>query len=252
MKRLKAVFWDLDGTIADTEMNGHRIAFNKAFLEAGLPFRWNKDTYKKLLRIPGGNNRMRYFFESQKIKLNNKEISSLHSTKQNYYKEIIAEGNVEIRIGVKRLIEELSKNKVIQYIVTTSTRIAVESILLNKLHSESFAFTRIITAEDVQNLKPKPDAYIKAVRLSNCSHNDILVIEDSFAGLKAAKSANLSCIITLPPWDQNSFQEFTEADAIVNHLGDSLNTTLILDGPYTPKKFLDFNYLNLLIKNKKL
>ena len=54
MNKLKAVFWDVDGTIADTEMCGHRVAFNLAFKDFDLDWNWNENKYLDLLKISGG------------------------------------------------------------------------------------------------------------------------------------------------------------------------------------------------------
>ena len=61
MNNLKAVFWDIDGTIAETEIEGHRVAFNKAFKDYQLDWNWDRNTYIKLLQIGGGKNRIKYF-----------------------------------------------------------------------------------------------------------------------------------------------------------------------------------------------
>src|SRR5918996_1619533 len=56
---LRALMFDVDGTLADTEREGHLAACNAAFAERGLPIRWSWDEYRELLRIPGNKNRMR-------------------------------------------------------------------------------------------------------------------------------------------------------------------------------------------------
>ncbi len=59
---IKAIIFDVDGTLADTE-EGHRQAFNKAFAEAGLNWHWDLDLYDKLLAVTGGKERIRYFLD---------------------------------------------------------------------------------------------------------------------------------------------------------------------------------------------
>ena len=56
--RLKALLWDLDGTLAETEADGHLPAFNQAFEASGLPWRWSDADYRDLLRITGGRERI--------------------------------------------------------------------------------------------------------------------------------------------------------------------------------------------------
>ena len=55
---LEAVLWDVDGTLAETERDGHRVAFNQAFAAAGLPWRWDVDHYGRLLAVTGGRERL--------------------------------------------------------------------------------------------------------------------------------------------------------------------------------------------------
>ncbi len=49
MNRLKALLWDVDGTMAETERDGHRVAFNQAFEAQGLSWRWDEVHYAELL-----------------------------------------------------------------------------------------------------------------------------------------------------------------------------------------------------------
>ena len=54
---LRALLWDVDGTVAETERDGHRVAFNEAFELAGLPWHWDVAHYGRLLEITGGRER---------------------------------------------------------------------------------------------------------------------------------------------------------------------------------------------------
>ena len=63
MKTLQALIFDVDGTLADTERDGHRIAFNLAFAEHGLDWNWDEDLYGELLAVTGGKERIRYFVQ---------------------------------------------------------------------------------------------------------------------------------------------------------------------------------------------
>ena len=87
MNELRAVFWDIDGTIADTEMEGHRIAFNKAFQYYNLKWHWNSLTYSKLLNISGGTRRINSFADSIKQNINETDVISIHKLKQKLYKK---------------------------------------------------------------------------------------------------------------------------------------------------------------------
>ncbi|MEQ1667561.1 MAG: HAD family hydrolase, partial [Sulfuriferula sp.] len=60
---LQALIFDVDGTLADTERDGHRVAFNAAFREFGLDWNWDVALYGELLAVTGGKERMRYYVE---------------------------------------------------------------------------------------------------------------------------------------------------------------------------------------------
>ncbi len=61
--KLEALIFDVDGTLADTERDGHRVAFNQAFTGAGLDWDWTVELYEKLLAVTGGKERMRYYLD---------------------------------------------------------------------------------------------------------------------------------------------------------------------------------------------
>ena len=130
MNRLHTVFWDLDGTMADTEMMGHRKAFNQSFSEFHLDWKWDKATYSRLLSIPGGKNRIKYFAKEKNVNIDNKTINLLHHKKQKFYQEILHSGSISLRRGVMRLVSELYSKNTSQWIVTTSSRLAGFKIVI--------------------------------------------------------------------------------------------------------------------------
>ena len=222
MSILKTVFWDVDGTLADTEISGHRVAFNLAFEDYNLNWIWDKNTYRNLLKIQGGCNRIKFYADSLKTPLEETYARSIHSRKQFYYQQQISSGKIPLRTGVKRLVEQLNDNGIDQYIVTTSSRKAVEALIINHFKSLSDeTFKGFVTYEDVVKHKPFPDAYFKAIQLSGVNPENILVIEDSRPGLISAHKASLACIVTLTSWNKSAKEDMLEARAILNGLGDS-------------------------------
>ena len=246
MGSLEAVFWDLDGTIADTEISGHRIAFNQAFRYHNLDWYWSEKEYIKLLDISGGLNRIEYYCSLQNIKLNISEIKIIHKTKTSYYKNMIANGSITIRTGVLRLINELKGLNITQYIVTTSQRKSVDFLLDKYFPELNSPFRSIISGSDVHHQKPDPEAYLKAISLSGVNTSNIIVIEDSSIGLKAAYAANLSCIITLNKWDNENVLIFQKAKSIVDSLGDQNSFSTVLKGPPV-SSYIDPCYLSNLL-----
>ncbi len=247
MNKLKAVFWDVDGTIADTELCGHRIAFNLAFKDYDLNWHWDENKYLELLKISGGLNRILHYRNEIKSNLNDKECSKIQSRKRIHYKKLILSGKIKVREGVLRLINELSSFDIEQFIVTTSGRDSLQPFLETSLNSHFNYFSGIITYEDVPKHKPFPDAYKLALQLSKKSEANCIAIEDSVIGVEAARAAKLNCLLTLPPWS-NSYQNITKrATACVNSIGNINNPCKLLYGKELINNCVDFEYLTSII-----
>ena len=247
MHKLKAVFWDVDGTIADTELSGHRVAFNLAFKDFGLDWNWNESQYLDLLKISGGFNRILHYRNSIQSELSDSQCSKIQSRKRFHYKNLIQSGKIKVRDGVFRLISQLSSFDIEQFIVTTSGRDSLEPLLKTSLCSHFNDFTGMITYEDVKRHKPYPDAYQLAIQVSKKSVVNCLAIEDSTVGVEAAKSANLNCLLTLPPWG-NSIQNITrKANACVNSLGNIDNPSKLIYGKELISNHVEIEYLRSLI-----
>ena len=129
MTSLKGVYWDLDGTIANTELEAHLPAFNNAFNDFGINWNWDTNTYIKLLKINGGKNRISYYAKTNNDNISEELIIKIHEKKQSHYLEIIKKNCVEFKTGVFRLINELHTKKVRQFIVTSSSRIQVNLLV---------------------------------------------------------------------------------------------------------------------------
>ena len=247
MNRLSAVFWDVDGTIADTELCGHRVAFNLAFNDFDLDWDWDNNKYLELLKISGGLNRIIHYRNEIHSDISNEKCSMIQSRKRFHYKKLIRSGKIKVRQGVRRLMTELADLNIEQIIVTTSGRESLEPFLNSSLHSYLEFFSQIITFEDVKKHKPSPDAYDMAVLLSNKSNKNCIVIEDSIIGVEAAKAANLSCLLTLPPWSASIDNIPRIANACVDCLGNENNQSKLIYGKQLNKKFVDAAYLTNII-----
>ncbi len=247
MNNLKAVFWDVDGTIADTELCGHRVAFNLAFKDFDLNWDWNENQYIDLLKISGGFNRIVHYRNEIKSELTESECSNIQSRKRFHYKNLIKSGKIKVREGVLRLINELSSFDIDQFIVTTSGRESLEPFLNTSLSSHLNCFSGIITYEDVSKHKPYPDAYQLALKLCKNSEVNCIAIEDSFIGVEAAKAANLNCLLTLPPWTQSIQNINRKANACVNSLGNVDKPSKVIYGKKLLRNIVDYNYMTNII-----
>ncbi|AAQ00028.1 Predicted phosphatase/phosphohexomutase of HAD family [Prochlorococcus marinus subsp. marinus str. CCMP1375] len=249
MEALNTVFWDLDGTIANTEMSGHRIAFNLAFSEYSLMWNWDEELYIRLLSIGGGLSRIIKYFEEINTYLSLEQAKLIHKRKQFHYNSLVSAGKLDLRIGVSRLINELYSKNVKQWIVTTSSILAVNAILNRYFPNHKLLFSGIISGEDVNCHKPDSEAYDLALKRSNSLPQNSLAIEDSIIGCQAAKSAQLKCIMTLSPWIKSAPRSTPHADLVVDHLGDNHMSSKIFYG-HTKESMINYSCLYSILNGK--
>ncbi len=246
MPCLQAVFWDVDGTLADTELSGHRLAYNRAFKDCGLNWIWDESLYTDLLSIPGGRQRMQHYSERLGQSLDADLLDRLRVIKQRHYLDVVASGGVQLRPGVQDLLEELSASGVQQWIVTSSGKASVEALLRSLSTDLRDVFNGMVTADDVERHKPNPDPYLRALEFCGVSSDHALAFEDSAAGLQSARSANLRCLITPSAWDHD-WQLFSEcAQCVVDHLGGEQAPT-VHHGPTCAQGRITLEYLKLLL-----
>ena len=242
MTYLEGVYWDLDGTIANTELEAHLPAFNNAFNDLGINWNWDTNKYINLLKINGGKNRLAYYAQSNNHVLSEDLILKIHEKKQFHYLDIIKKNRVHLKTGVFRLINELHRKKVRQFIVTSSSRNQVD-LLVEYLFKGFNPFEFIISSEDVEIKKPDPLPYIKAIKLSHINKNNSVVFEDSIPGLKSSLAANLPTIY-VPSNIPIVLDENIKLDCILDSLGDEKNVANVIKGPKLKNKYVDYRFLN--------
>ena len=249
MTNLEGVYWDLDGTIANTELEAHLPAFNQAFNDLGIDWNWDTNKYIQLLKINGGKNRLSYYSKLKNSLLSKDLISRIHEKKQSNYLNIIKKNSVHFKTGVFRLINELHRKKIRQFIVTSSSRKQVD-LLIEYLFKGFNPFEFIIASEDVELKKPNPLPYIMAVRQSGIKKNNSIVFEDSNPGLKSALSAKLPTIF-VPSNIPFALDKKLELDCILDTLGDEYNVAKVIKGPKLKKSYVDYNFLNYYLMTKR-
>lgn len=249
VQRLKAVFWDVDGTLAETEMAGHRLAFNRALAEAGLPWQWDPATYRQLLQVPGGRERLGAFLtEVEGAVPTGTRLDQLQARKQLHYRELVMSGGLSLRAGVVRLIAELEEAGIPQAIVTTSGRTAVAALLETCLGDLQRAFSFWVCGEDVVRKKPHPEAYRLAIQRIQVDSSQIVVLEDSVQGLGAAAAAGLSTLVTLSQVSATEpAQQFEGARALLDGLGEAAEPASVLRGPACPGAMVTRSYLEAVL-----
>ena len=247
MAELKAIIFDVDGTIADTEADGHRGAFNQAFEAAGYDWNWSPEFYGQLLKVGGGEERIYYYlnqYQSQlKSQFNLEELATdLHLRKNQYYQDRLDAGLIELRPGVKRLMTAAREQGIPLAIATTSAVPNVMALLEKKLDPDWFA---VIGAGDmVPEKKPAPDVYHYVLNQLELEPQNCIVFEDTNQGLTAASQLNLTTIITVNDYTKD--QDFSAATAVINHLGEPDKPMTVISGNLTGEYVTIENLKSLL------
>ena len=241
MNELQALIFDVDGTLANTERDGHRVAFNQAFKEFGLDWHWSVDLYGELLAVAGGKERIQYYLDRDKPKLPTVDsltdfISNLHQLKNQYYQALLKKGAIPLRPGVKRLILE-AKDRGIRLAIATTSALPNAMVLLENALDPNW-FEVIAAGDIVKQKKPAPDIYYYVLEQMNLTGANCLVFEDSRHGLQAATTAGLKTIVTTNNYTEQ--QDFKDAIMVVNRLGEPGKPIKIIRG-----KAKEIDYLNL-------
>ncbi|MEC4986188.1 MAG: HAD family hydrolase, partial [Oscillatoria sp. PMC 1076.18] len=243
-KKLRALIFDVDGTLAETERDGHLVAFNRAFVDAGLDWNWQPDLYGELLKVSGGKERIQDYLTNYKTDFQAPEeladfIAKLHAAKTKHYQSLLGEAAIPLRPGVRRLITEARSQKMRLAIATTSALPNTIALLQQTLDPDWF---EVIAAGDiVPRKKPAPDIYDYVLEKMNLNPDECLVFEDSEHGLQAATQARLPTIITVNDYTQN--QNFAQALLVLNNLGEPHQPCQVLSGNLVNKAYLDLESL---------
>jgi beta-phosphoglucomutase-like phosphatase (HAD superfamily) len=221
---LKALLFDVDGTLADTERDGHRPAFNAAFREFGLDWAWDVPLYGQLLAVTGGKERMRYYIDKFRPDYDKPAdfddlVVELHKAKTRHYTRMLAEGGIPLRPGVKRLLEEARAAGLTLGVATTTTPDNVTALLRHSLAEDGTDWFAVIAAGDiVPAKKPAPDIYLWALEKLGLSPEECLAFEDSKNGIRASLGARLRTVVTVNDYTRED--DFSGALAILSDLGE--------------------------------
>ncbi|ABM72135.1 Putative CbbY-like protein [Prochlorococcus marinus str. MIT 9515] len=242
MTNLEGVYWDLDGTIANTELEAHLPAFNYAFNDFNLNWNWDINTYIELLKINGGKNRISYYSKLINKFIDNEEVKRIHERKQYHYINYVRKNNViSLKTGVYRLIKELKKKEVRQFIVTSSSK-RQASLITNQLFKEFNPFEFIISSDDVKFHKPHPMPYLKAMKISGIEFNKSIVFEDSSPGLRSSLAARLPTIF-VPSNIPAVIDSDIDLNCFIDSLGNESCKSNVIKGPKLDSNYVDCAYL---------
>jgi beta-phosphoglucomutase-like phosphatase (HAD superfamily) len=221
---LRALIFDVDGTLADTE-ELHRQAFNSAFLEMALDWDWGREQYRKLLEVSGGKERIGHYIEQLQLEPPQRRalrecIPMIHSAKTRIYKDLVETGHLSFRPGIKRLLTEARAAEIKLGIATTTTLDNVHALLDSALGARGAGWFDAVGAGDlVEHKKPAPDIYNQVLSTLRVPRHECVAFEDSVNGLRAAKAAGLFTIVTPTQW--NNDHDFTGANLVMTSLDDN-------------------------------
>ncbi|MBI1175639.1 MAG: HAD-IA family hydrolase [Sideroxydans sp.] len=220
---IKAIIFDVDGTLADTE-DAHRIAFNKTFAENGLDWNWDVALYDKLLKVTGGKERIKYFVSDflsdyQKPENFDEFVKHLHQVKTSHYTAMLADGHIPLRPGIRQFINDARAAGLLLAIATTTSPENVDALLSVGLGKDWESYFASVGCGDIVPLKkPAPDIYNWVLQQTGLAPQECIALEDTNNGLRASLAAGIKTYITVNNYTSN--QDFTGAAAVFDDLSD--------------------------------
>ena len=254
MRPLKAIIFDVDGTLANTEET-HRQSFNSAFDEFGLGFHWSEQEYADLLSISGGRERITAYLKTRdfniKGDINLRDFAlRLHQRKSEIYRENLIAGHVGLRSGVLRLITEAKQKGIKLGIATATSKSNVKTLLQHNMGNNALTqFDAVVTSDIVKDKKPSPAVYQFVLAELGLTPETCIAIEDTMNGNKAACASGLKTIITTHAFTIDN--DFTGASLVINQLGEPDMPFSVISGNSYGNTYVDVGLLNSILNEQE-
>jgi len=252
MRKLKAIIFDVDGTLAATEET-HRQAFNAAFKEFNTPFQWSVSEYIDLLNISGGKERILKFLQSKEFKAPGNEslreyTLKVHQRKSEIYREKVIAGHLGLRNGVERLIKEARQKGVSMAIATSTSTANVETVLKNAIGKDALSyFETLVSCDLVADKKPSPAVYQYALANLGLKPENCVAIEDTSNGNRSALAAGIKTVISTHPLTVD--EDFTGASLVIDQLGEPEKLFAVSSGNSFGAGYVDVDLLEKIISS---
>jgi len=252
MRKLKAIIFDVDGTLAATEET-HRQAFNAAFTEFNIPFQWSVSEYIELLEISGGKERILQFLQSKEFAAPGNEnlreyTLKIHQRKSEVYREKLIAGHIGLRNGVERLIKEAKEKGISMAIATCTSTANVETVLKSALGEDALSyFETLVSCDLVADKKPSPVVYQYALANLGLKPENCIVLEDTSNGNRAALAAGIRTVITTHPLTVD--EDFSDASLVIDQLGEPGKHFTVSSGDAFGTGYVDVDLLEKIISS---
>jgi HAD superfamily hydrolase (TIGR01509 family) len=246
VSELRAILFDFDGTVAETERFGHRVAYNEAFADLGLSERYDEETYGEFLAIAGGRERLEAFFTRVRPFLDPTARAALarrvHDAKRRRFDAIAP--TLAPRPGIERIVAEALACGIRVAIATTAALDGVTAFVRAR-PALADAFATIVAGDDVIEKKPAPEAYRLALERLGVSASNAIAIEDSAIGLRAARAAGIATVVT--PSGYTEGEDFSGAAAVLSDLGEPDDPARVLAGIAPEGRYANVAYFRSLL-----
>ncbi len=225
MTSIKALLWDMDGVLIDTEKDGHRVAFNMAFNDFGFTDQWSVEYYHELLQTGGGKERMKRHWEthgfSRPVPADQVDalIKQMHDRKTRIFIDLIKHGRLPLRPGVHRFLREAQDAGLKLALCTTASPESAMAVMETSL--PDIPFDLVLAGDIVTRKKPDPEIYALALSRLALQPDEAFAIEDSRNGVQSARAAGLRVLVTSNPYTEQ--EDISSGDIIVTCLGDTPN-----------------------------